>query len=519
MEQAKTHPREVAAVAPDRPALVMAETGATLTYRELVERADRAANLFAALGVKAGETIAVFLENNIRYAELCWAAKNSGLYYVCISAQLNVDDLDYIVRNCDARLLVASWALRDRAAEVAARLGGGVRLLMVDGAAPPFEPYEALLADQPAVPLPDRMRGASMLYSSGTTGRPKGVRMPLEPVSPSTPPRRQRFLTGPLGFSAETVFVNPAPLYHAAPLRMMMAVHRLGGTAIGFTRFDAATVLAAIARHRATHGFFVPTMFVRLLRLPEPVRRAADVSSMRYAIHGAAPCPPAIKEAMIEWWGPVVYELYGGTEGMGQTSISPAEWMAHKGSVGRAPEGVALRILDPEGRELGPNQTGLVYFANGNRFTYHKDPDQTASAYSRDGMATLGDIGHVDEDGYLYLTDRQAHMIIRGGVNIYPQESENVLIAHPQVADVAVIGVPDDEFGEEVKAVVVLESPPEDADALAVELLAWCRARLSPIKCPRSVDFVAELPRNSMGKLLKRELRRRYWEGRSSLIL
>jgi acyl-CoA synthetase (AMP-forming)/AMP-acid ligase II len=514
-----THPRQVAAATPDRPALIMAESGEVLSYGALVRRADQAANLFASLGIQAGDTIALFLENNIRYAELCWAAKNSGLYYVCISSQLNTDDLDYIVTNCDAKLLMTSYALRERAAAVAARLSGDIRLLMIDGVVEPFRSYEALVESQPAEPLPDRNRGASMLYSSGTTGRPKGVRMPLEPVPPTVPPRRQSFLNDRFKFAGDAVFVNPGPLCHAAPLRMMMATQRLGGTTISFAKFDPAGVLEAIARYRATHGFFVPTMFVRLLRLPDAVKAAADVSSMRYAVHGAAPCPPAVKEAMIDWWGLVIHELYGGTEGMGHTSIAPAEWLKHKGSVGRPAAGAVLRILDPEGRELGPNQTGLVYFANGNRFSYYKEPGKTASAYGPEGLATFGDIGHVDEEGYLYLTDRQAHMIISGGVNIYPQEAENVLITHPRVADVAVIGIPDEDFGEQVKAVIELEDPADHPQALAEELLAYCRSKLSSIKCPRSIDFVDALPRNHMGKLLKRELRARYWQGRSSLIL
>jgi acyl-CoA synthetase (AMP-forming)/AMP-acid ligase II len=513
------HPRSVAAIDPDRPAVIMAESGERLSYGALIRRTDQAANLFAALGLEAGDTIAILLENHIRYAEICWAAKNSGLYYACIGCQLNTPDVHYIVRNCDAKLLISSWALRERALDVAALLGPDVALLMIDGAEAPFRSYEHLLETEEATPLPGRTRGASMLYSSGTTGRPKGVRMPLEPVPPEVPPRRYPILLASFGFCDRMVFVNPGPLYHAAPLRLMMSTHRVGGTAINFVKFDPVLALEMIRRHRATHGFFVPTMFVRMLRLSPGERAAADVSSMRCAIHGAAPCPIAIKEAMLAWWGKVIYELYGGTEGIGQTIISPEEWLAHKGSVGRPPRGMSVKILGPAGEELGPHQPGLIYARGGARFSYYKEPEQTESVYTADGYATFGDIGYVDEEGYLYLTDRHAHMIISGGVNIYPQEAENVLITHPKIADVAVIGVPDPEFGEQVKAIVELDAPCGDPAGLAEEIIAFCRARLSPIKCPRSVDFIDRLPRNDLGKLQKRDLRRRYWADHATLIV
>ncbi|MBI1179713.1 MAG: AMP-binding protein [Alphaproteobacteria bacterium] len=514
-----SHPAQIAARHPDRPALIMAEGGEVLTYGMLAERANRAAHLFRELGLRRGDTVAFLLENHIRYPELCWAAKEAGLYYVCVSTQLTLDDLVYLVRNSGARLLVSSAALAERANALAARLEGTLSLLMVDGARPPFASYEEALVRQPSTPLPDRTRGASMLYSSGTTGRPKGVKVPLTDAPPEEPPRRQALLERDFGFREGMVFVNPGPFYHAAPLRMMMAVQRLGGTAIGFRAFDPLATLAAIERYRATHGFFVPTMFIRMLRLAEAERRRYDLSSMEATVHGGAPCAPSVKQAMIDWWGPVIYEVYGGTEGLGYATISPEEWLAHPGSVGRPAAGSRLRILDEDGTVLGPGRTGRVFFNNGYRFAYHGDSGGDAPTHDAEGFATFGDVGYVDEDGYLYLTDRYANMIVSGGVNIYPQEAENVLIGHPMVGDVAVIGVPDEEFGEQVKAVVVPRTPPADPDALAAELVAYCRARLSPIKCPRSVDFAAELPRSDAGKLLKRVLKERYWAGHASFIL
>lgn len=513
------HPWTVAATTPEKPALIMAETGQVVSYAALMQRANQAAHLFASCGLGVGDTVAFFLENQWRYPELCWAAKNSGLYYVGVSSHLNAADAAYVVDNSDAKLLVTSPTLAAEAQEVAARLGAHITYLMIDEAEPPFLSYESLLAGQPATPLAARPRGASMLYSSGTTGRPKGVRVPLVDVPPTVPPQRHGMLLDKFGFDSDTVFLNPGPFYHAAPLRMMMAVHRMGGTVIGFGSFDAATTLSAITAYRGTHGFFVPTMFVRMLRLSQDARGAADVSSMICAIHAAAPCPRQVKEAMIDWWGPVLWELYGGTEGVGHTFISSPEWLQHRGSVGKPTAGCVLKILDDEGRELGPNQPGRIFMHNGRPFSYYKDEDKTRSVYDAYGRATLGDIGYVDEEGYLYLTDRQAHMIISGGVNIYPQEAENVLIEHPAVADVAVIGVPHPEFGEEVKAVVEPVHPVADPAALEAEIIAFCRARLSTIKCPRSVDFVRELPRNDAGKLVKRLLKQRYWAGHESVII
>lgn len=513
------HPRAWAQTQPDKPALIIADTGESISYAQLVDHADRAAQLLHRLGIREGDTIALFLENHIRYAELIWAAKNSGITYVCISSQSSVEDAAYIVENSDARLLISSALLAAVALPVAQRCGSGLHYLMLDGADAPFQSYESLMAAEAPIPPQGRRRGPSMLYSSGTTGRPKGVRVTLPDEPSETPPRRFAMLVTQYGFAQDTVLLTPGPLYHAGPGRYMVTVLRSGGTTVAFRKFDPENTLRAIERYRATHGLFVPTMFIRMLKLDAEVRAKYELSSLRCAIHLGAPCPAPVKEQMIEWLGPIVEELYGGTEAVGHTFINSAEWLAHRGSVGRPAPGCRIRILDEQGREVPVGMPGVITMNNGHRFEYHKDPDKTRSAIDAEGWSSLGDIGYVDAEGYLYLTDRQSHMIISGGVNIYPQEAENLLIAHPAVADVAVIGVPHAEFGEEVKAVVQPKIyPVRNPEVLAAELISHCRWKLSPIKCPRSVDFVEELPRSEAGKLLKRLVKEPYWSGRKSLI-
>jgi len=514
------HPRAHAAVHPDKPALILADTGESISYGQLVERADRVAQLLARLGLVEGDTVALLLENHIRYPELIWAAKNSGITYVCIGSQSSVDDAAYIVDNCDAKLLITSAHLADIARPLAERFGGRLRYLALDRAdIPRFECYEERLKHESALALKGRRRGPSMLYSSGTTGRPKGVRAVTPDDPPEVPPRRHGLLVQQYRFDADTVLINPGPMYHAGPGRFMVCVLRCGGTVISFRKFDAAAVLRAIETYRATHGLFVPTMFIRMLKLDDAQRARHDVSSLRCAVHLGAPCPIPVKEQMIEWLGPVVEELYAGTESVGHTFIGSHDWLAHKGSVGKPAPGCRIRILDEQGREQPPGTPGLIHMHNGNRFEYHKDASKTRDAIDAQGWGTLGDIGYLDDDGYLYLTDRQSHMIIAGGVNIYPQEAENLLATHPGVADAAVIGVPHPEFGEEVKAVVQPRHyPVPNPEILAAELIAYCRWRLTALKCPRSVDFVESLPRSESGKLLKRLVKEPYWAGRDRVI-
>jgi fatty-acyl-CoA synthase len=504
---------------PAKPAYVMAGSGEAVRYAELDARSNRCAQLFRRLGLRPGASVAIFMDNRREYFEVAWAAQRAGLYWTPISQHLLPDEVAYIAADCGAELIVSSHALAQTAEGLRERLPGLKHRFMLGGTLPGFESYEDAVAAQPATPIADELEGQDMLYSSGTTGRPKGIKNPLPERKIGTPPPlMQALAAGMFGCSPDTVYLSTAPLYHAAPLRFCMMMMRLGATSIVMERFDPLLALALIERHRVTLSQWVPTMFIRMLKLPEAERLAFDVSSQKVALHAAAPCPIAVKEQMIEWWGPILVEYYGATEGHGSTQIDSREWLAHKGSVGRALAS-RIHILDDDGRELPPGEIGTVWFEGGSRFEYHNDPQQTSRAYDASGRATVGDMGYVDAEGYLYLTDRKAHMIISGGVNIYPQEAENVLVMHPAVADVAVFGVPHPEMGEEVKAVVQPLDMARAGPALERELIDWCRARLAHLKCPKSVDFEASLPRSDAGKLYKRRLRERYWEGHATRIL
>ena len=512
------HPGVHAQTNPDKPAYVMAQSGHIETYRALDEASNRGAQLFRALGLQIGDGIAICMENHPRYYEVCWAAQRSGLYYTAASSRLTPGELEYIVNDCDAKALIMSKAMAERAAPLVDTTPNVVKRYMLDGTIPGFESWEAAVATHPATPIADEMEGADLLYSSGTTGRPKGVKLGLKREPLGTPSSLVLLAKAIYQVEPESVYLSPAPLYHAAPLRFNLAVQRLGATSIIMEHFDAEEFLRLVEKYRVTHTQVVPTMFIRMLKLPESVRKKYDVSSLKVAIHAAAPCPIPVKRQMIEWWGPVLHEYYAGTEGNGFCAIDSADWLAHEGSVGRALLG-KLRIVDDDGNELPPGEAGTIYFEGGTSFEYHKDAAKTAQSRNAKGWSTLGDIGYVDEEGYLYLTDRKANMIISGGVNIYPQEAENLLVTHPKVQDVAVFGVPNEDFGEEVKAVVQPIDMADAGPALAEELIAFCRANLADIKCPRSVDFEAELPRHPTGKLYKRLLKDRYWQGHRTRIL
>lgn len=508
------HPRHFARTAPDRPAVIM-QNGAILTFAELEARANQAAHLFRQHGLSAGDVVAVFMENELSYFEVCWGAHRAGLYFTPVSTRLTADELLYIVEDSGAKAIVYSDALRD-VAHAALKNAPGVSASCAGGGVATWEAQRAVM---PTSPLPDERAGSPMFYSSGTTGRPKGVRYKLGDEPAEAPHPYSEFVKGVFGFGEDTIYLSPAPLYHAAPISYCMFVQRSGGTAVVMDKFDAAEALRLIAHHRVTHSQWAPTMFIRMLKLPDNVRLAYDLSSHRVAIHAAAPCPPQVKRAMIEWWGPILFEYYSGTEGVGVTMINSADALRKPGSVGKPVIGVA-HILNETGEEVGPHEEGQIYFESAAEFSYHNAPDKTAAARLADKpqWATLGDIGYLDEEGYLYLTDRKDFMIVSGGVNIYPQEAENLLITHPRVADIAIFGVPNAEFGEEVKAIVAPANWDDAGPALAEELDAYCRAHLSPIKCPRSYEFERTLPRYDTGKLHKKALRDRYWIGRDTRI-
>jgi long-chain acyl-CoA synthetase len=496
---------------PDVPAYIMAKTGEVVTRLQLEERANQGAHFFRDLGLQNGDGIAIFMENNRHFLEICCAASRSGLVYTPISTHLTTAEVEYIVNDCGAKVFLTSAAKSHVASELIDRMPNVVARMMVNGTAAGYESYEGRIAGYPQTPIADPTSGQDMLYSSGTTGRPKGVKISYQGLPYGEITDSAKMVLALYSIDEETIYLSPAPLYHAAPLRFCMLTLYAGGAIVVMERFDPLEALALIEKYRVTHSQWVPTMFIRMLKLPEEERAKVDVSSMKIAIHAAAPIPIPVKEKMIEWWGPVLFEYYAGTEGNGITAIGSEEWLAHKGSVGRAFVGVA-HILDDDGNELPPGEPGTIYFGDGQEFEYHNDPEKTAASRTPKGWSTLGDVGYLDEEGYLYLTDRKANMIISGGVNIYPQEAENVLVTHPLVVDAAVLGIPHEEFGEQVKGVVQPKDMAAAGPELEQELIAFCQQHLAKIKCPGSIDFEQELPRTPTGKLLKRLLKEHYWK-------
>ncbi|MCX4831755.1 acyl-CoA synthetase [Streptomyces sp. NBC_01016] len=500
---------------PQRPAVIMASTGEQLTYGELDERSVRLAHVFREAGLRRGDVVALLTDNSIHAYEVYWAAVRSGLYITLVNHHLSAPEIAYIVGDSGAAALVVSDALADLARDVAGLIPATVRVrLAYGGSVDGYEDYAVALAGASAEPPADQPRGADLLYSSGTTGRPKGIRPELPDRQVGEPgDTLVELLRLFYGFDKDSVYLSPAPVYHAAPLRYGASVHALGGTVVMMERFDPEDALRAIERYQITHSQWVPTHFIRLLRLPEKVRTAYDLSSHKIVVHAAAPCPPDVKRAMIDWWGPKLYEYYSATEGIGMTLITSEGWLTKPGSVGRPILGQP-RICDDEGRVLAAGETGTVYFARegDGTFEYLGDADKTKGAQHPEhtDWVTLGDVGHLDEDGYLFLTDRQTFMIISGGVNIYPQEIENILALHPDITDVAVIGVPDPEMGEAVKAVAQPAPGVTPGPDLEERLIAYVRERIAHYKAPRSVDFVDELPRTPTGKLVKGKLKARY---------
>jgi acyl-CoA synthetase (AMP-forming)/AMP-acid ligase II len=514
------YPGHHAQTRPDHPAIISEPSGEIVTYRELDERSNQLAQLWHAHGMRRGDHVCVFMENHPRYFEVVWAALRSGLYLTTVNSYLTASEVGYILADSGARVVVTS---PKKAAILVGALqeAPGVDLAMcVDGGSPGLVDYEAAIAERPTEKLSMEPAGELMLYSSGTTGRPKGIRRPLRDASIADGQMIGALLGGVFGVSESTVYLSPAPIYHSAPLGFSLGVQTLGGTVVMLERFDPLLALRCIERHRVTSSQWVPTMFSRMLKLPEDERLSIDVSSLGVAIHAAAPCPVPVKQAMMDWWGPILWEYYAGTEMNGFCLVNPKEWLDRPGTVGRPLIG-QLHIVGDDGQELPAGEAGTVYFGGGPEYEYHNDPTKTQEMQDPGGRGwtTLGDVGYVDEEGWLFLTDRKAFMIISGGVNIYPQETENVLVVHPRVADVAVLGVPNEEMGEEVKAVVQPVSWDDAGPGLEAELLAYCREHLAHYKCPRTIDFERELPRLPTGKLYKGKLREKYWADHETHIV
>lgn len=498
------HPRDFAVTTPDQPAIIMAGSGETLTYAELDGLSNRIAQLLRVIGVKQGDTIAISMENCPEFLAISWAAQRSGLFWTCISTRLLPEELEHIVRDSAAKVLFCSQATYPVVAE-AAQNCTGVVLINARGTVDDVISLLTALKDMPAKPIDDEAQGVDMLYSSGTTGRPKGIRRPL-PLGPiDREPNLVKLMTQYFGIPKQCRYLCPAPLYHAGPLRWGMGIQMLGGTLVVMEKFEPEAALALIARHRIQAGQFVPTHFTRMLKLDPEIRTKYDTSSLTSVVHAAAPCPLEVKKAMIEWMGPVVYEYYSSTEGNGLCAISSEEWLTHQGSVGRAFVG-KLHICDEVGEPVAVGVTGQIYFEDGWPLVYHDDPEKTAASHNQYGWSTIGDIGWADADGYLYLTDRKDYMIISGGVNIYPQEIEDRLIAHPGVSDAAVIGRPDPDLGERVVAYVQPLQPVDNASAFLDELRKYLRTKVSAVKIPKEFILANDLPRSETGKLNKRLL-------------
>ena len=494
---------------PKKVAIQICETGDQLTFAELEQSANRVARVLRSLGIQRGDHVALLLPNGLDFLQACFGLDRAGVYYTTINTRLTLAEIVHILQDCDARLFLLDSRLDVVPDGLQESLSDQVLKFCVGEPLPGFSDWEAALRAASDAPVEDASQGLDMLYSSGTTGRPKGVKWPLVDRPAGERTMLVDLLQPLFSYDEHTRYLSPAPLYHAAPLRHCMTVVKLGGTIYVMQHFDAERSLAWIDTFKITHAQWVPTMFVRLLKLPEEKRLQFDLSSLNMALHAAAPCPVEVKHRMLSWWGNIIHEYYAGTENNGFCAITPDEWLRHPGSVGRARQG-RLHICDDQGDELPAGETGLVYFSDGPEFSYHKDPEKTAQSRNTLGWSTLGDIGYLDPEGYLYLVDRKAFMIISGGINIYPQEVENVLIDHPKVLDVAVVGVPDEDLGESVKAVVQLVDPLEANAALSEELIAFCRQRLASFKCPRSVDFDPALPRHPTGKLYKQRVRERY---------
>ena len=501
-----------ASQAPNRPA-VIDPSGRVKTFAEVNANANKLVRTLRKAGLKAGDAVALLCSNRAEFIETLAATQRSGLRITPVNWHLTVDEIAYIIKDCEAKALVAEARVA-AAKPAAAECTGLLIKLSVGGDIDGFTNYDSALAEQDGSDIADPVRGNQMMYTSGTTGRPKGVfRAQAQVIPPSMLAMR--------GYDPETsVQLCAGPAYHAAPLAFDVSASMNAGIPLHFIdKWDSEHVLKTISEQKVTHLHLVPIMFQRLLALPAEVKAKYDISHVQYVVHGAAPCPPEVKHAMIEWFGPVLSEYYAGSEGGAGFTITSEEWLKKPGSVGKRPMMLEVRILDEEGNILPPGVPGGIYhqLPPTGGFTYYKDQAKT-DANRRDGFFTMGDVGYFDEDDYLFLTGRNAETIISGGVNIYPQEIDNELIKHDAVADSSTVGIPHDEWGEQVRAVIMLKPGYEPSDKLAQEILDFGRQTLAAYKVPRGLDFVTDLPRSEAGKIQRNKVRAPYWEGRARQI-
>ena len=508
-----------AASRPDHPAVIMGQSGEVVTYRQLDERSNQLARLWRDRGLTRGDHVAIFSENQPRFFEVMWAALRSGLYVTTVNSYLSPEEVAYILNDSGARSLVTTNAKADVAAEALKNAPGVELALLIGEPDARFEQYVDAIATMPTAPLDEEPAGETMLYSSGTTGRPKGIKRELSDRSIAEGTSSTALVSGLFGMNEDSVYLSPAPLYHSAPIGFCLGVQSMGGTVIAMEKFDPLESLRLIEKYKATDSQWVPTMFVRMLKLSDEERARYDVSSMNVAVHAAAPISVEVKQKMFDWWGPVLWEYYAGTELNGFCLVKPEEWLERPGTVGTPLIG-EVHILDDLGNEVPAGEQGTVYFGEGPPYEYHNAPEKTEESKDPQGhgWTTLGDVGYVDEDGWVFLTDRKTFMIISGGVNIYPQEIEDCLAMHPKVADIAVFGIPDDEMGEAVQAAVQPAGGIAGDDELEGELRAYVREHLAHFKCPKAFEFHEELPRLPTGKLYKHKLRAPHWENRGSSI-
>jgi long-chain acyl-CoA synthetase len=502
------YPGKWAKETPNKPAVINSTTGASISFLELEVKSIQLAHFFKSKGLKRGDHITLFTRNDIKFFEISWAAMRSGIYLTPANSWLKADELSYIINNSGADVIIADKSLEDICIDLSLNNEHEIFKLSFNGQIDGFHSYEEEISQFPTDPPIDNPKGTFMFYSSGTTGQPKGIKWPLLEEQIEEDHAHYLFHKELWDYDEHSISLVSSPLYHAAPAHMALTGHAFGGTVVMMPKFDAEDALRVIEKYKITHGQWVPTQFMRMYKLPEEVKSQYDVSSQKVITHAAAPCPVELKHKMIDWWGNIFYEYYSGSEGIGMTHADPDQWLKFPGTVGKPLMGI-IHICDDQGQEVPPGEIGKIYFESDHEFNYHNDNKKREKVKHshHSSWSSFGDIGYVNEEGYLFLTDRESFMIISGGVNIYPQEVENLLSMHEDVEDVAVIGIPDDDMGEQVKAFIKLSKSAEDRSNQEQYFIEYTRSHLANYKCPKSISFVDDLPRSDAGKLVKRYLK------------